>query len=628
MSYSSDDSRIKAVLYSDSNASGHFVYSIEGHSRYCRPDCNYINPTNGPILIFESSKEAAAKGLKACSICQPDLEVRVAPGVIDSTVDAVNASLGLDVSTSSSLTLDHSNRLPPGSSNQNETVRAPISYVDQENILVLTDGPPLVVGSKYEHHRSASTTGSPIPQSELESQGWRPRRASIANGHIPAATAAVAEISETNSIKREGKQQREEKHREGDHIRLVDEACRHIAAAAAAAVAVAAANAPQSVTSDNDSSKYRSRSNSTATTGSQSKLQRKKRRGGILGFKELAAKAGLSPWHFHRVFRSVTGLTPKAYGEACWNAVTLNLSVSNSVLVSKPCDSPPPSKVAKQQYGKNTGNNKNFNSNRSNENSNGSVLAGPRRNHITIPTTTTSDSNSHISSSTSTPSFSIIDTPRGVSSSQPLDILHDMFNGSSHHTSGLVTSSSSTPAGSMSTPVGRASNSPFSSFPSTSMGYSGTSLVDAVSSRSVHDMSPLNFDANISTHVPDLLHSQNHLPQEVPWVSIDDSVSMALENGGIPATTCEQMASTGLMSTTPIAPITQGMSHLYTSTGMDSFSTNVPTSESNLDPYQFMTDGSWMSGTPVPTTDSEIRQDANGDPMTAVIREWIDTTSS
>ncbi len=32
---------------------------------------------------------------------------------------------------------------------------------------------------------------------------------------------------------------------------------------------------------------------------------------------ELAASAGLSPYHFHRVFKAETGLTPKAYAAAC-----------------------------------------------------------------------------------------------------------------------------------------------------------------------------------------------------------------------------------------------------------------------------------------------------------------------
>src|SRR5690606_5635617 len=30
----------------------------------------------------------------------------------------------------------------------------------------------------------------------------------------------------------------------------------------------------------------------------------------------LAAAAGLSPFHFHRVFKAVTGITPRAYGAA------------------------------------------------------------------------------------------------------------------------------------------------------------------------------------------------------------------------------------------------------------------------------------------------------------------------
>ncbi len=47
---------------------------------------------------------------------------------------------------------------------------------------------------------------------------------------------------------------------------------------------------------------------------------------------ELAAAAGLSPYHFHRIFKAATGLTPKAYATARRNkAVRDTLQRSNSV---------------------------------------------------------------------------------------------------------------------------------------------------------------------------------------------------------------------------------------------------------------------------------------------------------
>lgn len=77
-----------------------------------------------------------------------------------------------------------------------------------------------------------------------------------------------------------------------DHYRLVDLACRHLALAAASNLST-----PRKPSNDDG---------------------KKRRRGGVLGFKELAAKSKLSAWHFHRVFKSVTGLTPKTYGDRCW----------------------------------------------------------------------------------------------------------------------------------------------------------------------------------------------------------------------------------------------------------------------------------------------------------------------
>ncbi|CAN3364423.1 hypothetical protein DICA3_E16490 [Diutina catenulata] len=91
---------------------------------------------------------------------------------------------------------------------------------------------------------------------------------------------------------------------DSDHYRLVDLACRHLALAAAMNYFHIPSPKP-SPSSPEDSSKDGSR--------------KRRRRGGVLGFKELAAKSKLSAWHFHRVFKSVTGLTPKTYGDKCWD---------------------------------------------------------------------------------------------------------------------------------------------------------------------------------------------------------------------------------------------------------------------------------------------------------------------
>lgn len=91
-----------------------------------------------------------------------------------------------------------------------------------------------------------------------------------------------------------------------NHYRLICEACSHIVIAVVSAVLKAVQEAYEE-----NSRRFDSSARPVAPV--------RKKRGGILGFKELAAKAKLSPWHFHRVFRNVTGVTPKAYGEALWD---------------------------------------------------------------------------------------------------------------------------------------------------------------------------------------------------------------------------------------------------------------------------------------------------------------------
>lgn len=92
---------------------------------------------------------------------------------------------------------------------------------------------------------------------------------------------------------------------DSEHYRLIDLACRHLALAAANSIFTPLTSGSLSPASDDG-------------IAEKKKSATKKRRGGVLGFKELAAKLKLSAWHFHRVFKSITGLTPKNYGDMCW----------------------------------------------------------------------------------------------------------------------------------------------------------------------------------------------------------------------------------------------------------------------------------------------------------------------
>lgn len=113
---------------------------------------------------------------------------------------------------------------------------------------------------------------------------------------------------------------------DSEHYRLIDLACRHLALAAANSIFT-----PPSPSS--------SLSPGSPVAGTDKKKNTKKRRGGVLGFKELAAKSKLSAWHFHRVFKSITGLTPKNYGDMCWEYLEKDKSTGSDNSILSPPDS-------------------------------------------------------------------------------------------------------------------------------------------------------------------------------------------------------------------------------------------------------------------------------------------------
>lgn len=77
--------------------------------------------------------------------------------------------------------------------------------------------------------------------------------------------------------------------------------------------------------------------------------RKRRKRGGVVGFKELAAKLNLLPWHFHRVFKLITGLTPKAYGDKC----SMFFENYESAAAPEPTTTTLPSsyKLEKMEYG-------------------------------------------------------------------------------------------------------------------------------------------------------------------------------------------------------------------------------------------------------------------------------------
>lgn len=109
---------------------------------------------------------------------------------------------------------------------------------------------------------------------------------------------------------------------EMSHFRIICDACGFIVASVGRAVLAAARDAARDA-APADLASFRP------------KPPLRKRRGGILGFKELALRAGLSPWHFHRVFRYITGVTPKTYGEALWEYLMIeaNFDLDNEELL-------------------------------------------------------------------------------------------------------------------------------------------------------------------------------------------------------------------------------------------------------------------------------------------------------
>ncbi len=270
MPYSTESSRWNAFQFIDPLAAGCFVVCRKQVSQYCRPDCEARPPTpRRASVIFMNTPELAERaGYTPCVYCYPQLTPTVDIHIIAKTITQVNKEIGFVPSS-----------VEPSSSD--------FEFVSAE-----------------QPHEMAN---------------------------IPKLSAAGSRKLLRN---------------EPDHSQLVDFACRHIAAAAVNALLASleldsSSNEKDKNLKQETDRKTKKRKIKTETEIEEtaqtkkdrkgnifvmesgiSEIKKKKRRGGVLGFKELASKAKLSPWHFHRVFKSITKMTPKAYGDLCWDIVS------------------------------------------------------------------------------------------------------------------------------------------------------------------------------------------------------------------------------------------------------------------------------------------------------------------
>ncbi|GME66720.1 unnamed protein product [[Candida] boidinii] len=297
MTYSTEASKWSAFQFKDPFAADQFYVCNKITKVCCRPNCDMggSNVAKDDIFFVESIDKITDSGFAACKFCLPEKYSMNYMNILDGSF--VEIDLDLLVNTV-------------------KFVNKSISFIE-----------PLM---NEEEEKNAVLKANALKSS----LGVRAR-----NGDPLSPTSSSVESQEGSISKNDC-----------NHLKLIDLACRHIALAALSTSGIS------NIENDSDIKHIPSPTPTSSSTNlpQDEKRGKRKRRGGVLGFKELASKSKLSPWHFHRVFKNITGVTPKSYGDRCWqfilkqerkekkvsnrSSIIINSQIANPTLVNESGD--------------------------------------------------------------------------------------------------------------------------------------------------------------------------------------------------------------------------------------------------------------------------------------------------
>ncbi|MFC4101954.1 bifunctional transcriptional activator/DNA repair enzyme AdaA [Paenibacillus xanthanilyticus] len=65
------DQQWEAIIACDNASNGAFIYAVTTTRIFCRPSCKSREPKRDHVVVFDSARDAAGAGFRACKRCKP-----------------------------------------------------------------------------------------------------------------------------------------------------------------------------------------------------------------------------------------------------------------------------------------------------------------------------------------------------------------------------------------------------------------------------------------------------------------------------------------------------------------------------------------------------------------------------